>query len=103
MNYYSDYNNPAATQNDDLDIVAGALALAHTLRDDVSMSAANLALVAGIARTIRDTSHSLTHTIASKEVWRFGAYLPTAAIDDVDALIADHLETAQSLIEDAEL
>lgn len=103
MNYYRDYNNPTATQNDDLDIVAGALALARTLRDDVAMSAANAALVDGIARTIRDTSHSLTHTVASKEVWRFGAYLPTAAVDDVDALIADHLETAQSLIEDAEL
>jgi hypothetical protein len=67
------------------------------------MSAANAALVDGVARTIRDTSHSLTHTIASKEVWKFGVYLPTAALDDVDAMIADYLETAQSLIEDAEL
>ena len=103
MNYYRDYNNPAATQNDDLDIVAGALALARTLRDDVAMSAANVDLVCGVAAAIRATSHGLNHTIAGQEVWKFGAYLPTAALDDVDAMIADYLETAQSLIEDAEL
>ena len=29
MTYYSDYNNPAAAQDDDIEIVNGALALAR--------------------------------------------------------------------------
>ena len=35
MNYYSDYNNPTAAQDDDIEIVNGALTLARALRDDV--------------------------------------------------------------------
>jgi hypothetical protein len=34
MTYYNIFNNPVAAQNDDINIVNGALALARTLRDD---------------------------------------------------------------------
>lgn len=103
MNYYSDYNNPVTAQQDDLDIVGRALALARTLRDDVAMSKPSADLVAGVASTIKDSSYDMNHVIAGKEIWRFGAYLPTTEPDELDAMISDYLETAEKLVEDAEL
>ena len=107
MNYYSDYNNPTATQDDDIEIVNGALALARALRDDVvtrgSSPACCADFITGIARTIRTASHRINHVAASKEVWKFGAYVEgCSAREDIDALICDYLSTAQALVEEGE-
>ena len=104
MTYYSDYNNPTAAQDDDIEIVNGALALARALRDDVvtrgSSPACCADFISGIARTIRTASHRINHVAASLEVWRFGAYVTDTAREDLDALICDYLSTAQALVEE---
>tara|TARA_R110002126_G_scaffold272402_1_gene416557 strand:+ start:183 stop:506 length:324 start_codon:yes stop_codon:yes gene_type:complete len=104
MTYYSDFNNPAAAQEDDIEIVNGALALARALRDDVVTRGSSpfccRVFVAGIATTIRTASHRINHVAAGKEVWRFGAYVTETAREDLDALICDYLETAQALVEE---
>jgi hypothetical protein len=106
MNYYSDYNNPTAVQNTDIDIVNGALALARALRDDVVTVGSSpfccSVYIEGIARTIRTASHRISHVAASKEVWKFGAYVVDTAREDIDALICDYLSTAQALVEEGE-
>lgn len=107
MTYYSDYNNPTAAQDDDIEIVNGALALARVLRDDVVVVKSATAwgcsaFVEGVAKTIRDASHRINHVAASKEVWKFGAYLVGTHREDIDALICDYLSTAQALVEEGE-
>ena len=99
MTYYNMFNNPTAAQNDDIDIVNGALALARTLRDDVDDRSA---FIAGLSKTIRNASGRINHTAASREVWRFGAYLTDTHRDDLDDLICDYLSTAQKLVEEYE-
>ena len=98
MTYYNMFNNPTAAQNDDIDIVNGALALARTLRDDVDDRSA---FIAGISETICNASGRINHTAASREVRHFGAYLiDTHRRDDLDDLICDYLSTAQAMVEE---
>jgi hypothetical protein len=42
----------------------------------------------------------MNHTAASREVWRFGAYLTDTHRDDLDDLICDYLSTAQAMVEE---
>ena len=100
MTYYESFNNPAAAQNDDIDIVEGALALARAIRDDVVTSPFSYRVfVEGIGTTIRTASHRINHAAASKEVWQFGAYLASTDYADIDDLICDYLSSAQALVE----
>jgi hypothetical protein len=103
MTYYESFNNPTAAQNDDIDIVEGALALARAIRDDVvtvgSSPASCRVFVEGIGTTIRTASHRINHVAASKEVWQFGAYLASTDYADIDDLICDYLSSAQALVE----
>lgn len=100
---YEIYQNPAATQENDIDIVNNALALARVLRDDVVVKGATAwgytAFVEGVAKTIRDASQLMTHVGASHEVWRFGAYVVGTHRDDLDNLICDFLSSAQAMVE----
>ena len=106
MNYHSDHNNPTAAQDDDIEIVNGALTLARALRDDVVTRGSSplccADFVDGVARTIRTASRRINHPTARDEVWRFGAYVLDTAREDLDALICDYLSTAQALVEDGE-
>ena len=103
---YEIYDRPAQAQADDLEIVNGALALARALRDDVVTVGSSpfccSVYIEGIARTIRTASHRISHVAASKEVWKFGAYVVDTAREDIDALICDYLSTAQALVEEGE-
>lgn len=100
---YEIYQNPAATQEDDIDIVNNALALARVLRDDVVVKGATAwgytAFVEGVAKTIRDASTRINHPEAGHEVWRFGAYLVGTDRDNLDNLICDFLSSAQAMVE----
>ena len=100
---YEIFQNPAATQADDIDVVNNALALARVLRDDVVVKGATAwgcsAFVEGVAKTIRDASRRINHVEAGREVWRFGAYLVGTDRDDLDNLICDFLSSAQALVE----
>jgi len=100
---YEIFQNPAATQADDIDIVNNALALARVLRDDVVVKGATAwgytAFVEGIAQTIRAASKRINHVEAGHEVWKFGAYLVGTDRDDLDGLICDYLSSAQALVE----
>jgi hypothetical protein len=100
MTYYAHFNDPTAAQNDDIDIVEGALALARAIRDDVVTSPFSYRVfVEGIGTTIRTASHRINHVAASKEVWQFGAYVADTAHEDLDDLICDYLSSAQALVE----
>lgn len=100
---YEIYQNPAATQADDIEIVNTALTLARVLRDDVLVKGATAwgytPFVEGVAKTIRDASQRINHVDASHEVWKFGAYLVGTDRDDLDNLICDYLSSAQALVE----
>tara|TARA_R110000803_G_scaffold167282_1_gene230523 strand:- start:3347 stop:3667 length:321 start_codon:yes stop_codon:yes gene_type:complete len=100
---YEIYQNPAATQENDIDIVNNALALARVLRDDVVVKGATAwgytAFVEGVATTIRNASQLMNHVGASHEVWQFGAYLAGTHRDDLDGLICDYLSSAQARVE----
>jgi hypothetical protein len=102
MTYYENFNNPTAAQNDDIDIVEGALALARAIRDDVvtvgSSPASCRVFVEGIGATIRTASYRINHVAAGKEVWKFGAYVADTAYEDLDDLICDYLSSALALV-----
>jgi hypothetical protein len=103
MTYYNMFNNPTAAQNDDIDIVNGALALARTLRDDDAIwprAWSRTPFLEGLAETIIQASEQMNHTAASREVRNFGFYLTDTHRDDLDDLICDYLSTAQKLVEE---
>tara|TARA_R110000751_G_scaffold137856_1_gene241410 strand:- start:439 stop:780 length:342 start_codon:yes stop_codon:yes gene_type:complete len=100
---YSHYDHPAAAQDDDSEIVNNLLALARTLRGDIRKTAPGFRhIVNGLAKIMLDSSFAINNTTAALEVRRFGAEL-IAGYDDLDALIFDRLEAAETLISGAEI
>ena len=97
MAYYSIFTQPAEAQQDDRDILRGAIALAEILRDGVNIG--DSVFLEGISKTICDASGRVNHTVAGREMWRFGRYLADTHRDDLGALICDYLTVAQKMIE----
>jgi len=96
MTYYQMFKNPAAAQEDDMDIIYDALTLARTLRDDIY----NISTFSfQVSRMIRDVSKKINHAGARNEMWQFGGFLPGADRGEIDDLICDYLSVAQQMIE----
>lgn len=99
---YSHYDRPAAAQDDDSEIVNNLLTLARVLRGDIRKTAPGFQhIVDGLAKIMLDSSFAINNTTAALEVRRFGEEL-VAGYDDLDALIFDRLEAAETLISRAE-
>ena len=99
--YYNMFERPAAAQEDDIDLMITISKLARIIYEMPRRHSH-----AQVVRTLRDgidiAGGHLNHTAAETEVRAFCHYIvdPKLERDDIDALIADYINTAERMVEE---